>query len=352
MRLLRSLVLPAAVAVTVLFAAPLAAQSRVLRDAAVRATPDGTVIATLQTGTTWGTGNARSGFTQLTVEGWVDGSRFAGRRDSFPESIGGTGTLRIRADPSLGGRILGVFESGAGVRVLERRGTWARVRRAGWVLSSALAAAPAERNTSSPAASSPRQTGGAPAAAQPSAPAATQEPESAPRGASRPGALRATARLPLHNAPGTAALGSLDSGMVVVPLARDRGWVRIRVEAWVPDTLLVPTDSSYEAVLTAADLRLDPQAYVGSVVRWRVQVVALQNADPLRRALAPEEPYLLAMGPGGENAVLYIAVPPALMAQAQALKPLAEVVVTARIRNGRSEPTGAPVLDLISIVKR
>jgi hypothetical protein len=58
------------------------------------------------------------------------------------------------------------------------------------------------------------------------------------------------------------------------------------------------------------------------------------------------------MGPSGENAMLYLAVPPALLAQAKAIPPLSTVTVTARVRNGRSQPTGAPVLDLISIMKR
>jgi hypothetical protein len=87
-------------------------------------------------------------------------------------------------------------------------------------------------------------------------------------------------------------------------------------------------------------------------VRWIVQVVGLQTADPLRRDLEPEEPYLLAMGPKGESAVLYLAVPPSLMAQAKAISPMAEVLITARVRTGRSMPTGAPVLDLLTLTKR
>ena len=94
------------------------------------------------------------------------------------------------------------------------------------------------------------------------------------------------------------------------------------------------------------------QANRGRIVRWVVQVVSLQSADPLRRALQPDEPYLLAMGPSGENAILYVAVPPALLDEARRIAPLAEVTITARVRNGRSQPTGAPVLDLISLAKR
>jgi len=344
MRLLRSLVL-------LLVALPLAAQSRVLRDAGVRATPDGTHIGTLMAGTTWSTSTTRAGFTLVTVEVWVDGSRFAGRRDSFPESIGGTGTLRMRAEPSLNGRILGVFEAGAGVRVLERRGTWARVRRDGWVLTTALTPATSTR---------PARSTAAAAAPPPSAPASRDTtPDETVTGSpageaiARPaGSLRASRDADLSAAPGTPAIGRLEAGAVVQPIARDRGWVRVRVDAWIPESLLVPTDTSYRASLTAADLRLDPVGLKGRTVRWTVQVVGVQQADPLRRDLAPDEPYLLAMGPAGENAILYLALPPSLVSQARALPPLAEVTVTARVRTGRSEPTGAPVLDVISLTRR
>ena len=350
MRLLRSLVL---LVLAVPLGAPLGAQSRVTRDAGVRAAPDGNVIATVIDGTAWRTGAARAGYTVVTLEGWLDASRLAGKRDTFPASIGGNGTLRLRAEPSLNGKILGNFEAGAGLRVLERKGDWARVRRDGWVLTSVLAAPGAETAGKAPA----RTETKAAARPEPKTPeratAAREEPAEAP--ASEPpreGALRADAALPLSAAPGTKPIGSLEGGSVVEPVARDRGWVRVRVEAWVPESLLVPADTSYRAALTAADLRLDPEAYRGRTVRWVVQVVGLQTADPLRRALSPDEPYLLAMGPAGENAILYLAVPPSLLDQAKRLAPLSEVIVTARIRNGRSQPTGAPVLDLLSLAKR
>jgi len=81
-------------------------------------------------------------------------------------------------------------------------------------------------------------------------------------------------------------------------------------------------------------------------------VMALQLADPLRSDLARDEPYLLARGPGDENAVLYLAVPGRLLPDARAIAPMTKVTVTARVRNGRSQPAGTPILDLLSIVAR
>jgi hypothetical protein len=334
MRLLRPFILLA------LLTPVMTAQSRLVRDAEVRATPEGNIVATLESGTTWRTGTARAGFTQITIEAWIDGSRFAGRRENFPESIGGSGTLRIRAEPSLNGRILGVFEPGAGVRVLERNGTWARITRDAWILTSAITRATAAATPSA----APAPTTAVPAASPDRVP-----PPSRP---SRSGDLRASRDAEISRAPGAEAVARIDAGAVVEALARDRGWVRVRVEGWIPESLMVPTDTAFRDLVTAADLRLDPGAYRGRTVRWIVQVVGLQTADPLRRDLEPEEPYLLAMGPKGESAVLYLAVPPSLMAQAKAISPMAEVLITARVRTGRSMPTGAPVLDLLTLTKR
>ena len=334
MRLFRSLILLVLVAPIVT-----AQQARLVRDAAVRATPDGNIVATLSAGTTWRTGPARAGFTQITIEAWIDGSRFAGRRESFPESIGGTSTLRIRAEPSLNGRILGVFEPGAGVRVLERNGSWARITRDAWILTGAIAAA-----TPTPA-----PTPATPATAPEPVRADSEPPATRP---SRSGDLRALQSAELSRAPGAEAVGRIEAGAVVEPVSRDRGWVRVRLEAWIPESLMVPTDTAFRDLVTAADLRLDPGAYRGRTVRWVVQVVGLQAADPLRRDLEPEEPYLLAMGPKGESAVLYLAVPPSLLTQAKSIAPMAEMLITARVRTGRSTPTGAPVLDLLTLTKR
>jgi len=123
------------------------------------------------------------------------------------------------------------------------------------------------------------------------------------------------------------------------------------VEGWVRDADLQPSDASLYPSLSAADLRADPDANRGKTVRWRVQVIALQTADPLRRDLAPNEPYLLAKGPGTEDALLYLAVPPSLLPSARDLDPLSTITVVARVRVGRSTPSGVPILDIERIAQ-
>ena len=78
--------------------------------------------------------------------------------------------------------------------------------------------------------------------------------------------------------------------------------------------------------------------------------MGLQTADPLRRDMALDEPFLLATGPTGEDVILYIAVPPSMVSEARAIAPMTLVLLTARIRIGRSNPTGVPILDLLSII--
>lgn len=155
----------------------------------------------------------------------------------------------------------------------------------------------------------------------------------------------------LREAPDTKALAQLAQGTTVELLARDRGWVRVRTEGWVREADVQPADTTVKSMLSAADLRADPEGTQGKVVQWTVEFLALQTANPLRKGLADAEPYMLARGPGTENAILYLVVPPSLLSTARALQPLAKLSVSARVREGRSAPAGIPILDVQSLQK-
>jgi hypothetical protein len=103
--------------------------------------------------------------------------------------------------------------------------------------------------------------------------------------------------------------------------------------------------------LTLEQLRADPAGARGKTVLWTVQVYALQTADPLRKGLEQNEPYLLVTGPGQQNATLYVAFPDALEQKARSLASVAPVTVrlTATVRVGRSDPLGVPVLDAVRL---
>jgi len=120
----------------------------------------------------------------------------------------------------------------------------------------------------------------------------------------------------------------------------------------VQESDVAPADSSVQTGVSAADLRADPVGSKGKVVRWAVQVLAKQKADVLRRDLAPDEVYLLARGPNDENALLYLVVPASLMSSTKAMPELTQAMITARVRTGKSELVGVPILDLLSITPR
>ncbi|MCC7051712.1 MAG: hypothetical protein IT355_00505 [Gemmatimonadaceae bacterium] len=161
--------------------------------------------------------------------------------------------------------------------------------------------------------------------------------------------LRPATRADIRTSPDGAVMGTVVNPGTIIPLARERGWVRVRMEGWVREADLLPVDSSLRTALSAADLRADPEGSRGKLVRWKVEVLAFQRADALRRELSVGEPYLLARGPAGENAMLYLALPAALVEEARSLAPLAVIQVTARVRSGRSAPTNVPILDVESI---
>lgn len=166
--------------------------------------------------------------------------------------------------------------------------------------------------------------------------------------AAKPAAIRTAPGADANPSP---AVGQLNRGSTVEVLARDRGWVRVRVEGWVRESDLIVADSSLRP-LSPADIRSNPAAAQGKLVQWQVQSVSLQTADALRTGLKSGEPYLLALGPGPERALVYLAVPPALLPTAKNLPAMADVIVVARVRNGRSEPAGVPILDLQSLTRQ
>jgi len=283
---------------------------------------------------------------QSTVDGWIAAALLGGARDSFPLTVKPGGAVRLRSSASPQGTIVADLRGGMGLNEVERRGAWVHVRRTGWLPGKVLA-------LSSQAASQPppsQQASTAPAAAQPSAPApqAPAGPDTTRNGL----VLTPVVQTALAASPSGERLGSLGPGARATVTGRERGWVRVQVEGWVREADLSVADTALRGALSAADLRADPEGTAGRLVHWEVEVLAHQIADPLRKGLSEQEPYLLAQGPSGENALLYLAIPPSLAATAREIPDLSRAIITARVRSGRSEPVGIPVLELLTIVGR
>lgn len=355
---------PFCVLVATSAATPLRAQVTVATAAPVRAAPDGRLIATMRVGAAVKTGATKSDWTAVTIEGFLHKSVVSAKRNSLAVEAPSGAALRAAANPSA--EVIAVIENGAAVERLSANGEWYKVKRDAWVRSRELKAAKA----APVAAAAPGRKAvvqGAPqkVAAMPSRTEAAPAPEATPApappnsGAAQRedaspalGDFAAAHSLVLRDAPDGKPAGSADSAARMRIVARDHGWARVELEGWVRESELVPFDSASVSAVSAADLRSDPDHYKGSIVRWVVQAIAVQQADPLRKGLSPDEPYLLARGPGSESSLLYLALPASLVASAKALQPLSDILVLARVRAGRSEPSGVPVLDVLRIVPR
>jgi len=363
---------------------PLVAQSRVKSPSAVLAAPNGRAIGSVHPGVELRVLETRGSYARVSIGGFVERARLATQRASSATSatrVGGRSAV-LRSGGTAGAPSVASFDAGTTVAVGSATAPkgWVRVSREGWVLRSSLerpAAATASRSTTSakrtaagtkPATPSRKSSGGEVAstrkASGATAPAASPAPPAVARSAAstRPtgaisafasdSALSPTANVALHSAPDARAVATVAPGATLVPLARERGWVRVRLEGWVPERDVAPSDTMVRTGVSAADLRADPVGSRGKTVRWSVQILATQKADALRRDLSPDETYLLARGPYEENALLYLVVPPSLIATTKGIPELSQAMITARVRTGRSDLVGVPILDLVTITPK
>lgn len=326
------------------------AQSVATRDADLLAAPGARPIATVIKGASIAAATSRGGYTQSTVDGWIAAALLGAARDSFPLTVKPGGAVRLRASADPKAPVVAELKGGMGLNEIERKGAWVHVRRTGWLPSKILAPANTASAAPTRAPATAAQATTAPAAAQE---AATVPPVAAGPDTTRNGlVLTPVVQTALAASPAGARVGSLGPGARATVTGRERGWVRVQVEGWVREADLSVADTALRGALSAADLRADPDGTVGRMVHWEVEILAHQVADPLRKGLVDQEPYLLAQGPSGENALLYLAIPPSLAATAREIPDLGHAIITARVRSGRSEPVGIPVLELLTIVGR
>ncbi len=225
---------------------------------------------------------------EVTFEGWVrTASLGPTSRDGFDVVVTRRPAEALRRAPD--GDSVARISVGAGFTRVETRGEWTRVRRTAWIAQKALAAA-----------------------ATPTAPVVVL-----PAGAD---GVELTRRAPFSAAPGGTTLGQLDSGTVARVLARSSGWTRVQVDAWVPDSALQPSATGVIVGVSQAEVRANPAKYLGQVVEWKVQFVALQKADELRPEIPEGRTYVLTRGPLPEPGFVYVIVPPDQVAAFEALK--------------------------------
>ena len=295
----------------------------------------GQALGTLLPGASVTPGKTSGSHTEVDFEGWVFSASLGSlNRDGFDLIVTRRPSENLRAEPD--GAVLARLGTGTGFVKVETRGGWTRVRRKAWVETRALAkpATPAARPGTTP---SPAPQ----AALPPAAPVLPSEVDRADR------ARTAT----LAIVPEGAAVGGLDSGAAVRIVSRSGGWSRIQVEAWVPDSTLRPAESGVLVGVSPAEIRANPARFVGQVVEWRLQFVALQTADELRPEIPVGRRYLLMRGPLPEPGFVYVVVSPDQVARLEQLPALKELLIRGTIRAATSRYLPTPVLELVAIME-
>ncbi|MES2306806.1 MAG: hypothetical protein V4558_14985 [Gemmatimonadota bacterium] len=301
--------------------------------------PGGTGLVRLGRTTPVIAGTTKGTWTEVTVEGWIIGNAMRDdKRDGFDVAVNLAVGSPLRAVMG-GGATLGLARAGALFNRVEVKSGWVHVRRTGWVPKSAVG------NADKPAPPPPPPPP-PPAAAKPDASKPTaSKPEAAPTaGTANASGVTVAAGTSLTAQPNGPPIGSLETPVHAEVLEHRAGWSRVRIESWVRDAAIGVASSGG---ITAADIRAEPDKFVGQTVDWSLQVIAVQKADELRPELPLGQPYVLARGPLPETGFVYLTVSADDAEKFRVLPPLARVQVRATIRAGKTRFLPTPVLTFV-----
>jgi len=293
-------------------------------------TAAGRRLAQLEAGSVVQTGAVQNGWTNVTLDGWIIKTSLGPTAiPGFDIAVSQQPSENLRATPA--GAVIAHLAAGFALDKLGEQDRWVHVRRSGWVKSSALTAiAPA---------------------AQPAAPARVlpaRAPDTTPTPVD-PARVLSARSTTLYRAPDGASDAALTAGAPLRVLGRTADWTRVELEGWVKTSDLQAAPPGVLVGVSAAELRAEPDRYVGQSLRWTLQVIAVRTADDLRPDIPTGSLYLLARGPMPEHGFVYVVVPDGQRTTVQGLAPLATIQSTVRVRTGRSKFVGNPVVDLVSL---
>ena len=313
---------------------PLAAQQqrlRVIRQENFRqeASPQGRSLASVSPGVEVLGGPAQNGWIPISLEGWIWGAS-VGKSDRDGHSLAVTASRGENLRTAPNGSVIARLLNGFLLDEISRQGGWVRARRTGWMPEGALALATGD---SVAPASASTDSSGYPARVE---------------GSVIDRALVAR-ESEMTSTPEGPRAGTLARETPVRILTRSGDWVRVQTEGWVKEEDLRPTAPGLIAGLTAAELRSRPQEYEGKLVQWTLQYISIATADELRPEIPNGQRYLLTRGPLPEAGFVYVTLSGGQEQAAEQLPPLAQIVVVARVRNGRSKFLGNPVVDLVEM---
>jgi hypothetical protein len=315
--------------------------------------PGGVTLATLAAPTTLTVSGSQGRWVQVMLEGWIFGKSLkADRRQGLDVAVTERAGENLRAEPN--GTVIAHVRYGALLERVEERGTWVHVRRRAWVPRSALdvpkvAARP-------PASSRPTARAATPPAYRPMEEQKPDTTAAKPAAVPAAGPVGATDRVAVARAsalfatPNGSQVGTLQPGAAARGLARAGEWTRVSTEAWVRDADLKAASGEALQGVSAAEVRANPERYVGQVMDWQLQLVSVQTADELRPEMPPGQTYLLTRGPLPEPGFVYVMIPRDQSQRFRALGPLSELTLRLRIRAARSKYLATPVAELVAVV--
>jgi hypothetical protein len=302
--------------------------------------PEGAPLVSLPAGAPVETGDVKGDWREASVEGWVFTSSTAPtRRDGYDLIVTSDKGENLRRSPN--GRVLGHMREGTLLEKLAVKGKWTQVRRDGWVPRRAVTV------KASPASAKPEaalQGQGTPPPRQSSQTAAPA------KGAPAAEPMVLARETPLTATPDGAQLAVVQGGVPARVVARASGWVKVQVDGWVKEEDVKASDAGAQEGVTAEEVRTSPDRFVGQIVQWRVQLIAVQSADELRSEMASGQPYLLTRGPLPEPGFVYVTIPVERVAEFRALPPLQELVLRVTIKAARTRYLTTPVAELVSVV--
>jgi hypothetical protein len=315
----------------------------------------GSLLGTLTEAATVSPGKAQGGWVEVSLTGWiVRGSVGPSSQSGFDLVVSAQDGENLRAAPN--GAVVARLQRGTLLRKIGSRAGWWHVRRAGWIQRRALAV-PLETAALArhQAPTAPRQ---APSPPRPSTPSQTVTQHSAAQptpaepmnGEARDVRVEVARSAPLAVAPEGGRAGTLEAGTDARVVGRAGDWVRVRFEGWMREADLKPSTDGALVGVSAAEVRAEPQRFVGQTVEWRVQLIAIQNADELRSELPAGQPFLLTRGPLPEPGFVYVILSRDQASQFQNLPPLQELVLRVTIKAPRTKYLATPVVELASIV--
>ncbi|HET6342658.1 MAG TPA: hypothetical protein VFG78_10810 [Gemmatimonadota bacterium] len=310
----------------------------VVEETVLKWSSTGRLLGHLHRGTPLERLGGRGSWTRVGVHGWMWRKSLDRSGDAYAVT---PPRENLRDGPN--GEILGTLERGVEIRRVGGNDQWFEIEMIGWLPDSAVRppAAGATPESGAPGEGAEEPRGEAAPSAEVTAPPTLPAP-AAGRGA----AGRVEEEIGLRGSPGGAVVTTIPSGTVLRTVERRGAWTRVQVEGWVPSES-VSTDGGTASAPEA--VALSPDRFTGRRVQWTLEHVALQKAEAWRTDFEGEEWYGLARVP--DRAIyVYLVVPPALLDEFRGFSPFETIRVEGRVRTGRSELTGNPIVEVARLL--